>query len=130
MNKQCVTLNIYGSLSPRNSTNKHNLRNDEGTSTVLLSAKDNGGFWIIVILVIITIMMYGLLEVENIGEETTLTGAQQQGVTVVSNADADAVGTNPCTWGPAFWCANVTNAKKCNFDYRKCSLFEELRSGR
>lgn len=23
------------------------------------------------------------------------------------------VGSNPCTWGPSYWCASLENAQKC-----------------
>jgi hypothetical protein len=24
------------------------------------------------------------------------------------------VGSNPCTWGPGFWCASYANARQCD----------------
>ncbi|KAI9558838.1 hypothetical protein GHT06_015627 [Daphnia sinensis] len=28
-------------------------------------------------------------------------------------ADAQLLGSNPCTFGPAFWCASLANAQRC-----------------
>ncbi|KAK4002468.1 hypothetical protein OUZ56_004293 [Daphnia magna] len=36
-------------------------------------------------------------------------------VLVIASIEAEkyAVGQEPCTWGPSFWCARRENAEKC-----------------
>lgn len=33
------------------------------------------------------------------------------------------LGSNKCTWGPAYWCASQENANECNFDFDECLKF-------
>lgn len=40
---------------------------------------------------------------------------------VTTQPPATMPGSNPCTWGPSYWCDSEENAKKCNYDYSKCA---------
>lgn len=42
---------------------------------------------------------------------------------VVVSAAPKPVGTNPCTYGPSYWCASFENAKKCNYDISNCKKY-------
>jgi saposin len=33
------------------------------------------------------------------------------------------VGSNKCTWGPSYWCANQENAKECNVTWDECQKY-------
>lgn len=43
--------------------------------------------------------------------------------TVMAAAPQPMVGTNPCTYGPSFWCASTANAKQCDFDTADCKKY-------
>lgn len=33
------------------------------------------------------------------------------------------LGSNKCTWGPSYWCANQENAKECNVTWDECQKY-------
>lgn len=33
------------------------------------------------------------------------------------------IGSNKCTWGPSYWCANQDNAKECNVTWEECQKY-------
>eukprot|EP00122_Pirum_gemmata_P021267 Pgem_evm1s19822 len=43
---------------------------------------------------------------------------------------APNVGTNPCTFGPSYWCASEANAQECNFAVSDCSKYPETALGK
>jgi hypothetical protein len=40
-----------------------------------------------------------------------------------TNAERSLIGSNKCTWGPSYWCANHENAVECNFDWNECQKY-------
>lgn len=44
-------------------------------------------------------------------------------VAVSAAAPKPNVGTNPCTYGPSYWCASFENAKKCNYNVSNCKKY-------
>ncbi|SPJ70713.1 uncharacterized protein FTOL_00441 [Fusarium torulosum] len=33
------------------------------------------------------------------------------------------LGSNPCTWGPSFWCASEENMKRCGVTQEECDKY-------
>ncbi|CAF3636089.1 unnamed protein product [Fusarium graminearum] len=33
------------------------------------------------------------------------------------------LGSNPCTWGPSFWCASEENMKRCGVTQEECEKY-------
>ncbi|KAG8357730.1 hypothetical protein FVEN_g4604 [Fusarium venenatum] len=33
------------------------------------------------------------------------------------------LGSNPCTWGPSFWCASEENMKRCGVTAEECEKY-------
>jgi len=49
-------------------------------------------------------------------------------ISVIWNINGDEsfqplVGSNKCTWGPSYWCANQDNAKECNVTWEECQKY-------
>ncbi|KAG4071085.1 hypothetical protein HA402_006381 [Bradysia odoriphaga] len=40
---------------------------------------------------------------------------------LVTSSEPPLVGSNPCTWGPSYWCKNAETAKECGLTAEHCA---------